>query len=372
MLRNLAALAILLLAATGLGQGYVSGEVLVKFRAPFRVSKTMQSLGARVVQRLPEIDVSRVELPAGISVEQAVRMFGQDPKVEYAEPNYYLQLQGVNDPMFPQQWDLQKISAPSAWMICMGSQNVLVAVLDTGADLSHPDLAGRIAGSKNFIGVGPVQDENGHGTHTAGTIAAATNNGIGVASLGYQTRLLVGKVVTDHGGTTVSVVAQGIAWAADNGAKVVSMSIGLPNDSNTLHAAVDDAWNRGLVLVAAAGNNANTQRLYPAAYSNCIAVAATDQADRRCSFSSYGDWVHVSAPGQSILSLYKHGGTATLNGTSMATPHVAALAALLWANGARSNAAIRSAILNSGDPTTGFGLYPTRRINARRALLRLP
>jgi thermitase len=184
--------------------------------------------------------------------------------------------------------------------------------------------------------------------------------------------LLIGKVVGDDGHGTLATVAAGIEWAADSGAKVINMSLAGDSFSSTLRDAVDDAWSRGIVLVAAAGNNGNNAYMYPAAYEHCIAVAATDQLDRRCGFSNYGNWVHVSAPGSSILSLRSGGGTTLMSGTSMAAPHVSALAALLWANGGRSNNSIRFAILSSGDPTTGFFQFPAPRINARKALLRAP
>lgn len=364
-------LLMLLAAALVRAADYVPGEVLVKFR-PQTLSSELAQLRPRIVQRLVPLSVDRVVLPFGMTVGDALRRLRRDPTVQYAEPNYVVRIFDANDTYFSWQWDLRKVFAPEAWAICRGSASVRVAVLDTGADLTHPDLAGKIALSQNFVGPGPAEDGNGHGTHTAGTVAACTNNALGFASLGYDTRLMIGKVADDHGYSTVAAVAQGIAWAADSGASVVSMSLGLDASSEALRGAVDDAWRRGIVLVAAAGNSGQATRFYPAAYDHCIAVAATDELDRRCSFSTYGSWVHVAAPGRNIWSLYKRHGMASLSGTSMAAPHVAALAALLWANGGRSNQSIRAAIETSGDPTSGFGVYPAPRMNARRALLRLP
>jgi thermitase len=294
------------------------------------------------------------------------------PGVEFAEPNYTFTISDVDDPLYPEQWSLDRVSAPSAWNLTIGNPAVLVAVLDTGADLNHPDLAGQIAGSQNFVGFGAATDENGHGTHTAGTIAARTNNGIGVASLGYQTRLLIGKVATDRGVGSVAAVVQGLEWAVANGARVVNMSFTFAGPSTALEDAVNDAWNHGIVVVAAAGNSGSSIKTYPGAYEHCIAVAATTAMDARAGFSNYGPWVSVAAPGDEILSLYKHGQTAYMSGTSMAAPHVSALAALLWANGGRSNDSIRYAIVSSGSPTLGFGAFPVLRINARNALLRIP
>ncbi len=332
----------------------------------------MAHLHATVTAHLKGISVDRVDLPAGIPVQRAIAELRRDPAVQYAEPDYIVRILDVDDPFLRMQWDLKLIDAPAAWGITTGSPNVLVAMLDTGIQFNHPDLAGQIAGSKNFIGLGPATDLNGHGTHTAGTVAAKTDNHFGIASLGYQTRLLIGKVVNDQGNGDLLTVASGVDWAVQSGAKVISMSLGTPSFSQTMQDAINEAWDHGLVVVAAAGNTGTNQPIYPAACHHCIAVAATDDEDVRASFSSFGSWVHVAAPGKNILSLFKGSSYAILSGTSMAAPHVAALAALLWANGARSNATIRIAIENSGDPTTGFNHYPVQRINARRALLRLP
>ncbi|HWA83758.1 MAG TPA: S8 family serine peptidase [Fimbriimonadaceae bacterium] len=366
------AIALAAFGAVASAQDYVPGVVLVKFRANARQPfGTINRLHARVENKVSRIGVERIRLARGGSVEAAVAAFRRDPDVLYAEPDYRVRIFD-NDPYFNQQWDLPIIDAPEAWQITTGNPLVLVASLDTGADLTHPDLAGQIAASKNLIGGGSAVDGNGHGTHTAGTVAALTNNGIGVASLGCKTRLLIGKVIGDNGQGDIQAVIDGIVWAETSGARVITMSFGTTSPSSALQDAVSDAWNSGIVVVAAAGNNGTTQKVYPAACDGCIAVAATDKNDRRCSFSSFGDWVHLSAPGLSILSLYRSHGYAIMSGTSMAAPHVAALAALLWANGARSNVSIRNALINSADPTTGFNGFPAPRINARRAILRLP
>jgi thermitase len=370
--RQLLVLSVLSLCAMGSAQGYVRGEVLVKIRGNASPDRALNRVRGFVMQRLSRVAVARIHLPDDVSVPMALIRLRSLPEVEYVEPNYLVHTTDVNDPLYPSQWALNKIKAPYAWNRTHGSPQVLVAVLDSGVDLTHPELVGKIAGTQNFVGTGPVDDVFGHGTHTAGTIAANTDNGLGVASLGYETRILVGKVVDDNGQGNLATVAMGIEWAANNGAKVVSMSLAGISFSSTLKDVVDDAWSRGIVLVAAAGNYGNNAYTYPAAYDKCIAVAATDESDRRCSFSTYGSWVHVAAPGNRILSLNNHGGTALMSGTSMATPHVAALAALLWANGVQSNNSIRFILLSSGDPTTGFGPYPTPRINARKALLRAP
>jgi hypothetical protein len=231
--------------------------------------------------------------------------------------------------------------------------------------------------NKNFTTSSTVDDLYGHGTHCAGIAAATTNNSIGVAGVGFNTSLMNVKVLGDNGSGQYSWIANGITWAADNGAKVISLSLGGSSGSYTLQNAVNYAWNKGVVVVAAAGNNGNTASVYPAYYSNCIAVAATDQNDAKASFSTYGSWVDVAAPGVSIYStLPNHSNSigttnyGSLSGTSMSTPHVAGLAALVWATSyGTSNTSVRSRIESTADAISGTGTYwKYGRINANKAV----
>ncbi|MEW9032802.1 MAG: S8 family serine peptidase, partial [Planifilum fimeticola] len=176
------------------------------------------------------------------------------------------------------------------------------------------------------------------------------------------------RVLNNSGSGTLDDVANGIIHAADSGADVISLSLGASVGATTLRDAVDYAWNRGVVVVAAAGNNGTSLPSYPAYYSNAIAVAATDSNDNKAYFSNYGSWVDVAAPGVNIYSTYTGSSYASLSGTSMATPHVAGLAGLLDAQG-RSASQIRAAIENTADPISGTGTYWSKgRINAYRAV----
>src|SRR5579862_1492614 len=205
---------IVLTISTAAGQDFVPGKILVKFKPGTNGSaRAVARLGGRIAGRLAEQSVDCIQLPAGASVSGAVTKLQADPSVEFAEPDYVERILGDDDPLFIRQWALQRISAPEAWAITKGSPTVLVAVLDTGADFTHQDLVGQIVDSHNFVGSGPATDGNGHGTHTAGTVAAKTDNGIGVASLGYNTRLLIGKVVDNTGQGDALTVAEGIDWA---------------------------------------------------------------------------------------------------------------------------------------------------------------
>jgi thermitase len=218
-----------------------------------------------------------------------------------------------------------------------------------------------------------VDDVYGHGTHVAGIAAAMTNNGIGVAGLGYSSTIMNVKVLNDDGMGAYSWLASGIIWAVDNGAKIINMSLGGSSSSSTLEDAVNYAWNNGVVVVASAGNSASTAPSYPAYYNNCIAVAATDANDALASFSNYGKWVDVAAPGMTIDSTWNDGGYGCMSGTSMASPHVAGLAALVFAtlsdaNGnGKLNGEVRRRIESTCD-NTGVGGIAGGRINAYLAV----
>jgi len=205
---------------------------------------------------------------------------------------------------------------------------VLVAILDTGIDEKHEDLAGKVVASINFSGSQTASDVNGHGTHVAGIIAAITDNSIGVAGIAPNARLLNVKVVDDNGVVWSSTVARGIIWAVDNGAKVINMSLVIPTSSPALEQAIDYAWSKGVVLVAGAGNNIKSVPVYPAYYPEVIAVAATDVGGNLWSKSNYGDWVDVYAPGVDIYSTLPGNSYGYQSGTSMAAAYVAAVAAL--------------------------------------------
>lgn len=278
-----------------------------------------------------------------------------------------------NDDDFPEQYGLKKPRFPQTWGSDRGDDGsgVGIAVVDTGIDARHPDLRDKISAQADFVDDDKVaQDDNvGHGTHVAGT-AAATNNGTGIAGGCPDCKLLIAKALTDGGGFDSDIV-EGIVWSADRGAKVINLSFGGPEPARVLKEAIDYAQNKGAVMVAAAGNTGKETRDYPAAYPRAIAVAATDANDRHASFSSTGRYVDVSAPGVDILSTVPSG-YASYSGTSMATPHVAALAGLLAGEG-KSKKQIRRNILSTAKDLGPRGRdpqYGTEIIDASRAVSR--
>ncbi len=365
---------------------FVQDEVLVKF-TPSASKDTRRAVheshNAKVKQHVDALDVDVVGVSEGSVLEKIVD-YKKDKDVEYAEPNYIATASELtNDPklMDGTQWGMFKTqaaaSASSAWNYAKSDATVKVAILDTGIDQDHSDLSLKVVANKNCTSSPTVDDLYGHGTHVAGIAAAATNNATGVAGMGYNASLMNVKVLGDDGSGAYSWIANCLTWSADNGAKVVNMSLGGPFNSQTLQNAVNYAWNKGVVLAAAAGNSGSQAASYPAYYTNVIAVAATDSNDQKASWSNFGKWVDVAAPGVSIYStLPNHTNTigtlnyGSLSGTSMASPHVAGLAALIWPTPyGGSNTKVRKQIEGTADKISGTGKYWTYgRINALRAV----
>jgi thermitase len=358
------------------GTSFASGEILVKFNSsatPTEVAQIHRQNGGQVKETIHSIGVQVVAIPASKAPEKA-KAYLANPKVLYAEPNYLAKAIGTPDDVyFDNQWGMKKVEAPAAWDVTKGSSTIKIAVLDTGVDLDHPDLASKILNAINFTSSATADDVYGHGTHVAGIAAASINNGIGVAGLGYSASIISVKVLGDSGSGYYSWIASGIIWAADNGAQVINMSLGGPSASSTLQDAINYAWNKGVVVVAAAGNSGSSAPFYPAYYTNCIAIAATDSSDKLASWSNYGDWVDVAAPGVSIYSTLIGSSYGYKSGTSMASPHAAGLAALVYtvvtdSNGnGRLNDEVRSRIEITADPLTNTGAG-SGRINAYKAV----
>ncbi|MGI8687363.1 MAG: S8 family serine peptidase [Thermomicrobiales bacterium] len=331
------------------------------------------------VKRIGET-AAYVETIGAPSLEAVMESYRADPRVRYAEPDYIAHaLDLPNDQYFGNQYGMSKVQAPGAWSVTHGSASVTVAILDCGIYEAHPDLAGKVIAREDFTGsANGTDDRCDHGTHVAGIASATTNNATGVAGLGYETKLLNGKVLSDGGSGYDSQIADGIRWAADSGANVINMSLGGAGTcSQAFQDAIDYAWGKNVVIVAAAGNGGGTASIQPANCAHVVAVASTDGNDARSGFSNYGGWVPLAAPGSEIYStvnpnLSENNGNAYayLSGTSMATPHVAGLAALLWSTlwGTSAQAVIQR-MESTADHIAGTGTnWQYGRINALTAV----
>ncbi len=354
---------------------YAPGVVLVGLHSqpPMSFSSGIesQSEGETRVLTATETEVRALRVPVGQECATAERL-RHDPRVAFAELDYAIHTLGTpNDPAWPNQWGPTRIGAPEAWAVTTGASHVVVAVLDTGIQVSHEDLAANLWTNPGEIpdngidddGNGKVDDvwgwrfyhewawngeeydylprqdnrvadDHGHGTHVAGIAGARINNGVGIAGMAGTARLMAVKVLDEYGNGWYSDLAQGIVYAVDNGADVINLSVGGEPASETLQEAVDYAHDHGVLVVAAAGNRdphtGYDAVLYPAACEHALAVAATNQDDARPSFSNHGPQVDVAAPGTDIYSTWYRGNYFTQSGTSMATPHVSGLAALIW------------------------------------------
>jgi len=389
---------------------YREGEVLVKYKTREAMAASNVSAavsGATVANSLDQIRTRLVKLPPGITVEQGIELFRNDPNVAYVGPNHIVRVciepddEWFCDPWLGMywQWGLYDadnpdagIQAVDAWDVETGSPDVTIAIVDTGVDSYHEDLWEKIVPGRNCItGADPDnwEDDHGHGTFVAGVAAAMTDNGIGIAGVSWGSKIMPVKVISASGEGTEQDAAAGIIWAADHGARVLNLSFGGYDDVQVERDAIEYAWNKGCVIVAASGNDNSSSLFYPASYDNCIAVGATNENKQRCSptdwgsgyGSNYGDYLDVMAPGNNIFSTTtaENGliGPYTIeSGTSAAAPFVSGIAALLMShfptwNNTQVVDQIEQTATDIGtagwDKYTGFGL-----VNAYSALTFTP
>ena len=291
----------------------------------------MDTITDPVAVELAKIGVTILEVPADL-VDQTRAELKKDPGVTFVESDGMIQALDVfpNDPGFPAQYALINIHAPQGWAVSTGSTMVTIAVIDSGVDLSHPDLVDKILQGYDFIENDPTpQDEYGHGTHVSGIAAASTNNGSGVSGVSWGAQILPVRVLDSHGNGDYATLAAGIIWAVDHGAQILNLSLGGINPNTTLLKAVNYAYDRGVLVIAASGNDGSGNLRYPARYPVVVAVGSTNSLNQRSGYSNYGSGLDLVAPGESIYSS-DPGGYAYRTGTSMSAPFVSGLAAILW------------------------------------------
>jgi len=394
-------------ATAAQGAPAAPGHIIVKFRDAGAAANVLQRHGLAGGSSIGGTGAQLVSVAAG-GETQLIDALSRDPAVEYAEPDQPVGA-ATSDQYFPRQYALQNdgqsftntagditvpagtkdadVDAVEAWNTTTGN-GTKVAVLDSGVASDNPDIAPKVVARANFsssatkAGDPVAEDYYGHGTHVAGNVAATVDNTIGVAGVCPGCTILAGKVLNDSGVGSSSSLASGIDWAVSNGARVINMSLGV-RASRTLEAAVNNAWNKGVVLVAAAGNGGNQTKIYPGAYPNVIAVGATDNNDAKASFSTYGaSWVDIAAPGVNVYSTFpnhpfvlatqnnRSQGYDVGNGSSMSSAIVAAAAALAWsAHPGATNASIRADVESTADDVPGTGTYwAYGRVNAAAAV----
>jgi len=397
---------------------YVKGELIVKFKDTVDINENQKHISSLNAASSADLDsLNRLNKEKAKSMKRLFRekknslsniyiirtdkdenlielaeMYENNNYIEYAEPNYKIHiLETPDDTYYFLEWSHQIADSEAGWDIETGSNKIIIAVIDTGIDLDHPDLDSKIWSNTGEIpgnsidddGNGYIDDIKGwdfinndndpdddhsHGTHCGGIAAAETDNNRGVAGVCWGCTLMPVKSLNSFGGGTDITVGYSIIYAADNGADIISMSIGGPINSSFLEDAVNYAYDKGIVIIAAAGNENNNNFNYPAAYDNVIAVTASRSTDERASFSTYGYWTDIAAPGLNIFSTVINSYNFK-SGTSMACPFVAGVAGLLLSdNSDLTNDMIETILKSSTDPVTSTVYMGTGRINVKEAL----
>ncbi|RYG88606.1 hypothetical protein EON77_00395 [bacterium] len=361
-------------------------ELLVKYAPNATPTLLNAGIGAKTLASYPQIGWQKIQVPGGMTKERAIRYYKSLSSVvaveERTKPVAYLI---PNDPLYGQssgnvykQYQHAQINMPSAWELSIGSPNVTVAVVDSGSRPTHEDLVGQILStSRNFTSGGTasdISDGDGHGTHVSGLAAATGNNGKGGLGTGWNVKLLTCKITYGTSGT--EDFANAIMYAADQGAKVINMSFGSRGYSQMLDEAVQYAFNKDVVMVAAAGNDNETSARYPASLPNVLTVASTDQGSGRSSFSNYGPLVDVAAPGGEIVSTATTGDSDYIveSGTSMASPVTAGAVALMraYAPDAPGTEIVTALISTARQASTPFTVYGQIDVAAAMRAIAIP
>lgn len=341
-----------------------------------KMNRAFFTTGSEKLQKIYRLTVKKPD-----KIDALIDLLKQKPEVEYVEKVPFRTIIAMpHDSLVGSQWSLTKIKAFEAWELDAGDTNIVVAVVDNAFQTNHVDLqANMLPGrdlSDNDNNPNPPNTSFSHGTHVAGILSAVSNNRLGIASASNNRIKILPVKATPDGGSPLGIYNgfEGIMWAADNGAQIISLSWGGAGYSQAEQEVIDYAHSKGIVIVAAAGNNNNDVESFPAAYTHVISVASLDVDDKRSSFSTYGSWVDISAPGRGILSTVPTDGYASFNGTSMATPLVASVLGYIWScSPSLTPAELESILVNTADNInaanpTQIGLLGAGRINLLKAI----
>jgi len=365
-------------AAPPQGNDHAPGRLLAQPRLGASANGVGQALaksGARLEKTLDRINVHVLQVPEP-AMDQVVAMLQASGLFTFIERDHVRSSTAVTptDPYFSSEWHLAAIKAPDAWGITTGIASVVIGVIDSGADWDHPDLAPNLVTGHNFLtGTSTTQDNAGHGTSVSGSAATASNNGLGVAGVSWGNKIMPLQVLDATTPAYDSAIANAITYAADHGVRIISISLAGTSPSSTLQTAIDYAWNKGTVTFAAAGNGSSSTPNYPAAGNNVVAVSASDVNGTFASFSNYGTWIDVAAPGNNILTTKLGGSYSAWYGTSFSTPIAAAVGALvLSVKPGLSASALVSLLEKNADDlgTPGFDQYfGYGQVNAYKAVM---
>ncbi|WP_416729755.1 Ig-like domain-containing protein [Fictibacillus sp. JL2B1089] len=344
-------------------------RVIVKLKKPAEKTN-LKGIEVLTNQESKKEPIVTIEVPEGKKVDSYIKELEKRDDVEFAEPDHIIKLDHTpNDTYFDYQWHHETIQTESAWDKSKGSSSVVVAVIDNGIDLTHSDLKNRIVSPYDTVYDSSTTLTAGdHGTHVAGIIGSSMDNYLGTVGVAPNTSIM--PIDAFYGESAyASDVIEGIYYAVNNGADVINMSLGSSNYNYSYDAAIQYAHENGVVIVAAAGNDGTSTMHYPAAYDNVIAVGSTTESDSRSYFSNYGYWVDIMAPGSYIYSTLPYSSYGSMSGTSMASPVVAGVAALILANEPNlSNYEVEQRLYDTADYLGSSYYYGNGRVNARRAL----
>ena len=356
---------------------YAKGRLIIGFKEEIDISNIDNLDGFNIIKKIDDLNIAVIEVEEGSELE-SISSLSSNPCVKYVEPDYVISATYIpSDPKWGQQWGPKKINCEGAWDAEKGSSDVVLAIVDSGVDYNHEEFRFNMWKNKegdcgyDFVNEDrDPMDDYGHGTHCAGIAGAKMDNGKGIAGVA-QVSIMAVKVLGYNGQGYITDAVEGIKYAADNGADVISMSFG-GSHSPSEEGACDYAWNKGCILFGAAGNDYGGDIVYPGAYDSVVAVGSTNRYDKKSSFSNVGEELELMAPGDGIYSTMPNHGYDEKSGTSMATPHAAGVAALIKSRRpSTTNSEIRYLLKNTAvdlgdkgkDDEYGFG-----RINARSAV----
>ena len=353
---------------------WVRGQILVQHRAGLpagEFEKILRPYQGRSIRFIPQLNLHVIELPPQADEANVARALSRNPHIEFSEPDGLIPPEDIqaNDPYFAAAWHLPMIGALRAWDFSLAT-GIVAAILDTGVDADHPDLAGQLVPGWNmYDDNSDTSDVYGHGTMVAGVVGAVANNGIGVTSIAWNAQIMPVRISRPDGWATTSTIAAGLVWAADHGADVANISYGVSGSSAVKSAAEYMRSHNGVVVVSA-GNGGAYVATPPS--SAMISVSATNSADTMTSWSTYGEFVDVSAPGVGIWTTSNGGGYSAPSGTSFSSPITAAVVALMMAaNPSLSSSQLEDLLLQTADDlgTEGFDIfYGYGRVNAAAAV----